>query len=353
METWGAPKFPPELRLRSTEPNFILLGSPIGDTHFCSSHVDQLRLSNKKLLDSLSKLEDPQVALHLLRTCSSFCKFVYIARTTPPSLVADSLALCDQDIAKCLEKLAAIELTSKALCQAQLCLTMGGLGLRSLQKHCSAAFIASHIQALPDLLTQHLRSAFLLYSSAVGLLSPMGEDEISSVMTSSTTQRTLSTRIDRSDRASLFADSLLADQIRLTSLTAQRTASWLVALPCRGPVDLTLTPDEMQVALKHRLGLPLSQPDDTCPLCDDETELDVLGHHHITCSTGGFVTVRHNRLRDCLFQFCSRAGLGPLREFGAERVTVLVQISPAQPISSSPVGRWPSLLPLTSSLSRR
>ena len=41
----------------------------------------------EELLRAIGELEDPQIALALLRQCSSFGKVVFIARCTPPELV--------------------------------------------------------------------------------------------------------------------------------------------------------------------------------------------------------------------------------------------------------------------------
>ena len=88
-------------------------------------------------------------------------------------------------------------------------------------------------------------------------------------------------------------------------------------MPSVGPFDMTLSPDEVQVALQHRLGLSLAQSSDRCSLCSKNTPLDSLGHHHLTCPNGGYVAVRHNRLRDALYFVCRAAGLNSQREKGA------------------------------------
>ena len=72
-------------------PHLEILGSPIGDTIFCANVVSQ-KCANAS--QSLSQIEevgsvDPQVALLLLRMCGAFCKMVHLARSTPPSLVAE------------------------------------------------------------------------------------------------------------------------------------------------------------------------------------------------------------------------------------------------------------------------
>jgi hypothetical protein len=303
------------LKHRSTTPNFVLLGSPIGDAHFCASHIDMLRTKNKKLLDAICQLEDPQVSLHLLRTCASFCKFVYIARTTPPQLIYDPLKQCDIDFRSCLARLAALQLSDMAWSQAQLALSSGGLGLRSTSRHCTAAYISSHTRSLPKLLTSDLQAAFQMFSEHLG--EDVGEQLTSRWLEEPPTQHSLSVKLEKKDLVSLVAGASIVDRIRLHSVSSSRSSAWLQALPCRGPFDLTLLPNEMQIALQHRLGIPLSQAGDVCDRCSKHAELDLLGHHQLTCSTGGYVSTRHNRLRDNLSSLCSIAGLNPKKEQGA------------------------------------
>ena len=306
-------RFPPELHQRSDVPNFVLLGSPIGDIDFCSDHVQGLCRANRTLLDRLPKLEDPQAALHLLRTCASFSKFVYVARTTPPDLVRQSLAQCDDDVRDSFATLAALQLSDRAWCQAQLSLSKGGLGLRSVAEHCAVAYICSHIRALPDIVSSHLGNAVNMFAYQVKR--PVGVVEVEELMASPPSQRVLSAELDRIRAASLLDGCSLVDQLRLRSCAAPRASAWLLALPCRGPLDLTLEADQMRAALQHRLGLPLAEALERCSYCSKY--LDVAGHHHVTCSHGSFVTPRHNKLRDGLFSLCAAAGMSPSTEEGS------------------------------------
>ena len=73
----------------------------------------------------------------------------------------------------------------------------------------------------------------------------------------------------------------------------------------------------MQVCLQHRLGLRVAGPGDQCSSCAHHTLLDAAGHHQLTCSSGGFVTSRHNRIRDALHVLCRQAGMNPELEQGA------------------------------------
>ena len=305
--------FPPELNTRSTDPDMIILGSPIGDEQFCADYITKLRDKNQKILFNLPQLEDPQVALQLLRTCLSYCKYVYLSRTAPPHLVSDSLKQCDNDIRACLSKIAALQLPDSAWAQSQLSVSNAGLGLRSVSQHSAAAYITSHTMAMPDTMTPSLRKALDIYSDQSGRV--FEPSEFADLMSGKTPQRTLSRRLENIQLIDLCSQSLMADQIRLNSLKSARAGAWLLSTASRGPLDLTLTPDVMQAALQHRLGLPVSQPGEKCASC--QKELDKLGHHHLTCATGGFVVHRHNRLRDTFYSLCRMAGMNPELERGA------------------------------------
>ena len=55
------------------------------------------------LLSHLQKVGsiDPHVAFTLLRSCAGFCKFAYVARTTPPSMATATFEHFDRLIHEC------------------------------------------------------------------------------------------------------------------------------------------------------------------------------------------------------------------------------------------------------------
>ena len=126
-------------------PHMVILGTPIGDYLFCANFIASKRLDAEKLLSKLVEVAtiDPQVALILLRVCGSFCKLIHLARATPPSLVSDPLQLFDNDVRQCLKDCFVLDTSDSTWQQVQLSLRYGGLGLRSLSHHSSAALIAS------------------------------------------------------------------------------------------------------------------------------------------------------------------------------------------------------------------
>ena len=81
----------------------------------------------------------------LLRLCDSFCRLVHLVRSTPPSLIGDSLTLLDNDVRHCFAECTMVDTSDAAWQQSQFSLSCGGLGLRRLSLHSPAAYIASAI----------------------------------------------------------------------------------------------------------------------------------------------------------------------------------------------------------------
>ena len=136
--------FPMEMK-QSSKPNLEILGIPIGDSVFCRAVLDRKRSEAGVLLKRLDDVGqvDPQVALVLLRLCGGYCKLVHLARAVPPPFSQSVLQLFDQDVQKCFTSCTGVHPSIAAWKQAQLSLSRGGLGLRSLSHHAPAAFIAS------------------------------------------------------------------------------------------------------------------------------------------------------------------------------------------------------------------
>ena len=88
------------------------------------------------------------------------------------------------------------------------------------------------------------------------------------------------------------------------------------------------------MAIKWWLGLDTSGRS-MCPFCPD-TALDPLDHHAVTCRHGGDVVMRHNRLRDEIFDLCRRAHLSVRLEKGNGLTRDLDHTRPADIL----VARW-------------
>ena len=121
-----------------------LLGSPLwGDDNllkeFLSSCLDKVAVSQ----DKLAMLDDPQVELHLLRSCLSSCKIIHLLRTVPLSILRPFLCQFDHNLRTCHSRIMQCILSDHSWCQATLPFRLGGLGLRESVLSASAAFLGS------------------------------------------------------------------------------------------------------------------------------------------------------------------------------------------------------------------
>ena len=304
--------FPADMK-RQHDPNVEILGAPIGDVIFCAKFLAQKRAKAVRLLSQVAEVGsiDPQIALLLLRQCASFCKLVHIARSTPPSLVSEGLALFDGEVRCHFSDCVGIDASDAVWQQVQLSLSRGGLGLRRLELHCSAAYLASVIKTSnSDPLDEFSRQAVSIYNRLVPQASSLSDN---SLLESGSSQKKLSAGIENHQFDQLCATSTPANRARLLSVSSRHTPSWLAVIPSRG-LNLCMEPEEFQVAVKWWLGMDTS-PQQRCPHCHDH-QLDPLGHHAVTCKGGGDAVIRHNALRDVFAQFCHRARLGGQLEVG-------------------------------------
>ena len=212
------------------------------------------------------------MALILIRLCGGFCCLNHIVRATPPppsppSLSFKALQLFDEDIHRCFSSTTGIDAWDAAWQQAQLSLSRGGLGLRSLAHHASAAYISSLSSSglAPDS-SQHL-------SDAVGMFNRLvpAEDSIKveDFLSSAISQGKLSEKLDNQLLSSLVEASTVANKARLLSVSSPHAASWLSMPPCERQ-GLHLEPSQFQVAVKWWLGLDTSG-DAQCALCPERT----------------------------------------------------------------------------------
>ncbi|KAL5477585.1 hypothetical protein EMCRGX_G024399 [Ephydatia muelleri] len=194
--------------------------------------------------------------------------------------------------------------------QACLSLSRGGLGLRSVAVHSTAAYLGSVSSSSPDLASSHyVIDALNLFNLQVS-----AEDTVSIPLpTKSHFQHDLSQRIENCQFHALYNSGSLADRARLLSISSAHASSWLQVVPSpRQGCDMATS--EMQWGIKWWLGLPLTPELGVCAYCPDKA-LDA--HHAVTCKFGGDVVARHNALRNAIFDFCKRALLNPKLEAGA------------------------------------
>ena len=216
---------------QSSNPNLEIIGIPIGDADFCSAVLDRKRSEASFLLKRLEDVGqvDPQVALVLLRLCGGgYCKLVHLACAVPPSFSQSVLQIFDQDVQKCFTSCTGVHSSNVAWKQAQLSLSGGGLGLRSLSHPAPVAFIASiFLSARGSDSNAHLLQAIEMFSSSVH---PSDIIHISSLVSFTEGSNMLDNHL-----FNVLLDSLsIADRARLLSASSPHASSWLTVIPSEG-----------------------------------------------------------------------------------------------------------------------
>ena len=301
-----------EFENKSTDFNLEVLGAPIGDEEFCYAFVREV-VDNVKteIHDKLVQMADPQVSTLMLRKCASFCKLVHLARCTPPTFIKIQLARFDEQVLDCFAQCLSINIDEPTKLQVELSASCGGLGLRSVEKHAEAAYIASYAEFGPESSNKYVDEAIECYNSKM----KGSRITLDDVRSKNKKQANLSLSIELLQEKEL--DDKLNDigKARLESLKAKHASLWLDMKPMRWPINQILAPSEYQTLIKHHLGVPLAEPGECCRYCN--ATLDVMGHHHITCMKGGMAMSVHNRMRDCLLKIAGMARIGAKKEMGA------------------------------------
>ena len=158
-----------------------------------------------------------------------------------------------------------------------LSLSHGGLGLRSVFLHCSAAYISSISVSFSD----HINSPYLLEVINIYNAFVSSNEALSSAIDSIHTHRhVLSQKLDDKEFQSLLQCSTLADRARLLSVSSPHASSWLRVTPSPA-LGLHLTQSECQFAIKWWLGIQLYEPGSVCALCPTKA---LEAHHALTCN---------------------------------------------------------------------
>jgi hypothetical protein len=104
-------------------------------------------------------------------------------------------------------------------------------------------------------------------------------------------------------------------RIHAKSVAAKGGGTFLGTAPVtRNRFNYKLDTQEFLISLRQVMGLPVyrSLPINGCPFCP--LYMDRMGHHSIACSGRGSCSVRHDRTRDLLADFCAQAGIAVQKE---------------------------------------
>ena len=140
------PSFPPAVHCLCVSSNGVeLLGSPIFGSHeffdnFFKSRIDKVLDAQDRLPD----LDNPQIPLHLLRSCLNLSKLNHLLRTVSPGSADSQLGRFDCGLLRqALGNITQVSILDAAWLQSSLPIRFGGLGLRVARISPSAAFLGS------------------------------------------------------------------------------------------------------------------------------------------------------------------------------------------------------------------
>jgi hypothetical protein len=296
-----------------------LLGAPLGDSAFCAALTAKRVDKVKVLLSSIGKYGHSQGALLVLRNCAGWGKLVYASRTVPPAMHKEALAACSLALRAGLEQLLGDGVPERSWALAQLGIAQGGLGLRDPARHAAAAYLAS-LNQTKDLCLR-LDPRFDAADLGGGSLRSDAERELQSGVLPAaawdqssidTSQRELSGLIDAASLSQLLEQERqdVAFQAHVALCRLPGAGAWLTA--CLVDDGREIDAPLFQAALKRRLRVPFFNADGYCPCCGGV--MDRWGDHASVCMCGGDRTIRHNAVRDIVFEEATQGNLRPERE---------------------------------------
>ena len=208
-------------------------------------------------------------------------------------------------------KICNVELSDDQWSKASLPVRSGGLGVRSVSRLASSAFLASAAStlSLQTLILQKCQvdvvdnSASLLnwesLSAAEELIHPI-----------STSQRAWDKEVSNKTFQSLLnANSDQYSRARLFAAAAAHSGDWLSAVPISA-CGLRLSDEEVRVAVSLRLGTELGQ----VYRCSCGDTVDTRGSHAFSCRHNPGRIQRHHFINDLVWRAMSRAGIPAIKE---------------------------------------
>ena len=189
--------------------------------------------------------------------------------------------------------------------QACLPISKSGAGIRQAVDQLKAAFVWSVSQpdALVEQLTGEKITDIQFFKETV--------KELKNLENSQYTQHKIQETLDDAAFSDLLCNQISnQEKARLLSLTWPQYGAWLSVPPIHS-LCLHLQPNYFRAALKYRIGVPLYIEERKCPYCQN-SRLDKLDDHALSCHGRGDMISRHDRVRDRIFAACSTANLSPV-----------------------------------------
>ena len=311
-----------------TERAAVPIGTPEFRARVCEAALAGARRATDTIVElpARATVTSPavQCGLLLLRMCVN-PRVIHLLRSSFSDDIINLASSFDVVVREGFERLAGFSVQAGSMSDQQMRLPIrhGGCGLASMSRIAPAAYLGSWMQCLH------------LVEQRVGF-HVLGEGAVDSSSLACVTRAQLLLRdnprvqqldwraianepIERGQRAlmihrnckartALLASLGVAERSRIQCCSGTGAGAFLSAVPT--DTELALSNMDMQLALRLRLGAPLVAEHVWCSRC--RARVDPSGNHAHACR--GNSTIRHNRLRDLLYELLQRAGLAVLTE---------------------------------------
>ena len=329
-----------------------MLGGCISlDTNFVSNLAVSRATKVASSIETLMKLQDPQLCLMLLRACLGMCKMIYCFRTSPPEALHAASSIITTSLHAALRYIVVAHGPFFGDFQFQLSslpIRFSGLGITLPSDVVPYAFLTSQLatsslqQDMFPVLPDSKMMITPLLESFIASLHPNNQptcslsDFLVQLLLLKKPHNFLAELYFRSKRYYLLEHEYLKSErcqpfktqhdlilqstsydhrtqkdqrtVLFTSLSSQ----WLLALP-NTMLGQTMDPMEYRAALAFRLLIPLRPSEVPCPADRCHSSMDPFGYHALSC--GGIGSQRHSRheiLVRALCDFAQVAGFHPV-----------------------------------------
>lgn len=305
---------------------------------YCTTPITQLKEKVSKSIDEIANIDNVQIALLLLRHINNG-SLTYTLRTSPKQATKELIAALEQGVKSTLAKVLECSEDKIEAAKDRIHMPIGpGLGFTSLPDIAEPAFLASLLQAtlrLERLSQGKLSKPILSDALDIGdennvlyadLLSLAFEKEHLLVEDPGLKLQHTLVEQTKSERFNKVYDSLSDLQKTIVDSTNDTHASgWLTAIPTTP--ELSISSEDMSVAVKTFLGIPLIDVQQICTcskkngkhseycfankhkckFCKDG--IDDFDEHALKCSVKGPLMQRHDSIKKCVCDLCEAGGL--------------------------------------------
>ena len=235
-------------------------------------------------------------------------------RAAPTYLRSDILRRIDDKMRNAISTTCNIDFTEGSWIQASLPINLGGIGIRRLEDVALPAFISSMsaTQELVGSITSrpHDDSPELL-ASALASYNDLTNRPADEEITANTplSQRQLDEVASRTRLETLLESSNQIHRARLLAAAEPNSGAWLNAIPVE-KLGLLLPDEAVRIGIALRLGISVCLP----YRCRCGTNVDILGHHLLSCRRDPGRLPRHAALNDIIKRSLAAAGIPALLE---------------------------------------